>query len=365
MIAETKPDVVVATGPDGTHCEHIVGGLRGGCEVISEKPMVIDCAQARQVFAAERASGHKVTVAFNMRYLPTHKRLKRLIQSGKLGRITNVEFIYNLHTWHGSSYFYRWNRDRAQSGGLSLSKSTHHFDMVNWLLDDRPEEVFAYGALNYYGPNGALRPRDAQGQPLNPVEEKKRCPIFQKHYAGKCAPDDNDIRTGWDRFNLPQTAQYPADQRRYIYDKEINIEDTYSVVVRYQRGTSLCYSINFCTPWEGYHLNLNGTAGRAELTHFWDTDPQPGPEPSQFITYHPLFGGKEVIEIPPVAGGHGGADLVIRRDLIDGPCDESRELRLVAGSEEGALSVAVGEGVWRSVRDKKPISIPKLLDGSL
>nr|WGE05256.1 Gfo/Idh/MocA family oxidoreductase [Bacillus subtilis] len=35
--------------------------------------------------------------------------------------------------------------------GLSVHKSTHHFDLVNWWLGQNPEEVFAYGALNYYG----------------------------------------------------------------------------------------------------------------------------------------------------------------------------------------------------------------------
>jgi predicted dehydrogenase len=367
MIAGTRPDVVLVAGPDYTHCDHIVGALNAGCEVIVEKPMVISSAQIRKVQAAEKRSGHAVKVAFNYRYTPTHKRLKRMILEGMLGRILNVEFTYNLDTWHGSSYFYRWNRERAKSGGLSIHKCCHHFDLINWLLGDVPEEVFAFGRLNYYGANGLLRPRDGQGRPLSPADEKRQCPVFAKHYAGKADPEKNDLSTGWDTYTLPYAKQYPADQWRYIYDQAIDIEDTYSAVVRYRGGASLSYSCNFCTPWEGYILGINGSKGRVEIAQHSNPDPTGRTAPAEeksFITFLPLFGGREQIEIPAVAGGHGGADFVIQRDLFDRVCDESRELKLVAGSADGANSVAFGEAVWRSIQERRPISIPELLAGT-
>ncbi len=370
MLEDAKPDVVIAVGPDGTHCEHTVAGLEAGCDVIVEKPMVINCEQVRRVWAAEKKTGRSVKVAFNYRYTPTTKRLKRMILDGQLGRIINVEFIYNLDTWHGSSYFYRWNRNRdgKLSAGLNIHKCCHHFDLINWLLGDAPAEVFAFGGLNYYGPNGALRPRDKQGQPLSPAEEKRQCRIFQKYYAEKCSPESNEIYTGWDKFELPFDVQYPPNKPRYIYDDEIKIEDTYNAVVRYQGGPTMSYACNFCTPWEGYRLGINGTGGRVEIEHRTDPDPtgqtNPAPE-TGLITYYPLFGGKQLIEIPPVAGGHGGADFVIQNDLIVGPSKESKELLLVAGSQAGAHAVAIGEAVVRSIKDKRSIDIVALLDGNL
>lgn len=360
MIAETQPDTVLVASPDYTHCDYMVAALDAGCDVIAEKPMVISSEQIRKVQAAEKRSGHAVKVAFNYRYTPTHKRLKRMLLEGKLGKITNVEFTYNLDTWHGSSYFYRWNRERAKSGGLSIHKCCHHFDLINWWLGDVPEEVFAFGKLNYYGANGALRPRDEAGNLFNPADEKRHCPIFAKHYAGKTDPEKNDMKTGWDTYTLPYDKQYPTDQWRYFYDQAIDIEDTYSAVVRYRGGASMSYSCNFCTPWEGYTLGINGTQGRIEIAHHSNPDPtgQTAPvEDRSFITFFPLFGGKEVIEIPAVAGGHGGADHVIQRDLFDHVSDESRELKLVAGTADGANSVAIGEAVWRSIKERRSIII--------
>lgn len=366
MFVETEPDVLIAVGPDVTHCDYIVAGLEHGCDVITEKPMVINCEQIRRVREAEQHTGKAVRVAFNYRYTPTHKLLKRMILDGKLGRITNVEFVYNLDTKHGSSYFYRWNRDRSKSGGLNIHKCCHHFDLINWWLGDSPAEVFAFGRLNYYGPNGALRPRDAQGRPLSPVEEKRQCPIFQKHYADRLSSEDNAINPGWSSYELPYNVQYPPDQWRYIYDDVIRIEDTYSAVVRYRGGASLSYSCNFCTPWEGYVLGINGTKGRVEITHHSNPDPTgitAPAEDSSFITFFPLMGGKERIEVPTVAGGHGGADFVIQRDLLEGVCEESKQLHLVAGTREGADAVAIGEAVWRSIVEKRAINIDQLLAG--
>ena len=365
MLKETRPDVLIVVGPDGTHCEHIVAGLEAGCEVIAEKPMVINAEQIRRVQAAEKKSGRAVRVAHNYRYVPRHKQLKRMILSGQLGRIINIEFTYNLDTFHGARYFYRWNSNREMAGALSISKGCHHFDLINWLLDDAPAEVFAFGGLNYYGANGALRPRDAHGQPLSPGDEKRNCPIFQKHYAGKFSPDSNEISTGWDDFKLPYDVQYPTEKRRYIYD-ETKVEDTYNAVVRYQRGTTMSYSCNCCTPWSGYILGINGTAGRIEITPHANPDPTGKTAPAaeiDLITFYPLFGGKQLIEVPPVSGGHGGADFVIRDDLILGTSAESKELQLVAGSQAGAYAIAIGEAMWRSIQEHRSISIPSLLTG--
>ncbi len=365
MLATTQPDVLIVAGPDFTHCDQIVTGLEAGCDVIVEKPMVINCQQVQRVQEAERVSGRRVRVAHNYRYAPVHKRLKRMIMGGELGRIVNVEFTYNLDTWHGSSYFYRWNRLREMSGGLSVHKCCHHFDLVNWWLDDIPDEVFAFGGLNYYGPHGTLCPRDASGRRLPPAEEKRQCPVFDTHYAGKVDPESNWISTNWDEFGLPYEVQYPSEKRRYIYDDEIQIEDTYSAVIRYRRGATVAYSCNFCTPWEGYLLAMNGTKGRVEIVHRSDPNPTGKSNPAGndgLITFYPLFGGKQLIEIPGVAGGHGGADFAIQHDLLGGMSEESRDLELVAGSRAGGYSIAVGEGCWRSIDERRPIKIAELLE---
>lgn len=362
MISETRPDVLLVAGPDYTHCDHIVAGLNHGLKVVCEKPAVTNCEEMKRVLAAEAVSAGRLIVAHNYRYADTSRRIKELLRSGCVGRVTNVELVYNLDTFHGASYFHRWNRQREKSGGLSVHKSVHHLDLINWMLETTPETVFAFGALNYYGPVGAHRPRGGDGAVLDHIQTREGCPYFKQHYASKGQPASQALTSTWDPLQLPYDGQYPQD--RYIYDEEINIEDTYSVVVKYRNGASLSYSCNFSTPWEGYVLAINGTEGRLEASHHSNPDPTgltPTPPEQDRIVVMPLFGGRQEHVVPLSVGGHGGADPLIRRDLFVTPSEESLRLGLPSDSYAGAVAIAAGEAIWRSAKEGRPYTVAELL----
>ena len=363
MVEQTKPDYVVATGSDFTHAEYIIKGLEHDVDVISEKPMVINCAQAGAVIDAERKSKASVRVMFNYRYMQSSMAIRQIIQRGDLGRVTNIDFSYNMDTCHGASYFTRWNRDRDRSGGLTIHKCCHHFDMANWWIDDEPQRVFAFGALNYYGADSPYNPSKIDGKQYDVDEQKKRCSYNQRWHAGHLAPPVDDHLFIHNRFmSLPRDDRYNVSKGMYIYDADIKIEDTYSAVVRYQGGASMSYSCNFSTPWEGYTLAINGTKGRLETIHY--TQPQRCPFPAderQTITYYPLFGQREIHEVHHTGGGHGGADPMLKYDLFVEQTPESKQLNMIAGTRAGAMAVALGEAVWRSIAESRPIDIADLL----
>ena len=332
MIAETKPDYVVVAGPDFNHAEYIIKALEHNIDVISEKPVVANCDQANAVFKAEKASKASVRVTHNFRFTPMHIALKRLIKSGEIGQITNVEMTYNLDSYHGSSYFRRWNRDRKMSGGLTITKECHHFDLLNWLIDDIPEQVFAFGALNYYGSKGFHKPEPTNGKKLSVSQQKAMCPYHKRwHSPGKELPKDDHLISYNKLFSIPKDVQYPPDKELYIYDDDIEIEDTYSVVIRYDKGASVAYSANFSAPWEGYILGINGSRGRIEVKHY--TAPSRCNfhiDKEQKIFIYPLFGEGYTIDIKNIEGGHGGADPYLKHEMFVGTTAESKELSLAA-----------------------------------
>ena len=69
-----------------------------------------------------------------------------MLKSGIVGEITSVHFEWLLDTRHGADYFRRWHREKRNSGGLLVHKSTHHFDLMNFWLASYPERVYAEGA---------------------------------------------------------------------------------------------------------------------------------------------------------------------------------------------------------------------------
>lgn len=375
MVNETAPEVVLVTSPDATHADYATAALARDLDVITEKPMAASCAQVQAILQAERRSRGSVRVAHNLRYTPRTRQLKRMMLDGLVGRVTSVDLTWSVDTFHGSSYFHRWNRRRAWSGGLSIHKACHHFDMVTWLLDDTPEQVFAYGALNFYGPASPHNPANRDGTDVpagaddaagagagsSRRDQRQQCPYHLRWLADDELPDDDHLKPRTGLYGLPYDVQYPPGEPNWIYDPEIDIEDTYSAVVRYRRGASLSYSVTFSGAWEGYRLAINGTHGRIEACSVDFRDGRGETAESAEILYYPMFGPRQRHDITTGKGSHGGADPLIRRDLLLGPSPESRDLRIMADSRQGALAVAMGEAVWRSVADNRPYGIDELL----
>jgi predicted dehydrogenase len=352
MISEVDPDVVLVATPDSSHAEYAVAALDRGVDVVTEKPMSATCEQVRAMLAAEQASAASLRVAHNSRYAPRHRQIKQMMLDGLIGRVTSVDLVRSVDEVHGSSYFRRWNRRRALSGGLCVHKSCHHLDLVNWLVDDEPEQVFAYGALNYYGPDSANNPARHGG--ADPYE------VRLAQLGGRAASGESvDVPSQW--RDLPYEVQYPPGRPLTIYDQEIDIEDTYAAVVRYRRGASLSYSITYSGPWEGYRMGINGTLGRIEAQSVTFRGRGETPESGQ-IVYYPMFGEAQRHDVRSAAGGHGGADPLLRRDLFVGESEESRRLSIAADGRQGAYAVAEGEAMWRSIADNRPYTIAELLD---
>jgi len=362
LIQTSKATHLVVTSPDHTHVEYAKAALEHGLDAICEKPVVTDCRQGERLLQAQSQSAGEVIVAHNYRYMPLHTRIKQVLRTGIIGRVTQVNMDYLLDTYHGASYFYRWNRLRECSGGLSVHKSSHHFDLLNWWLEATPTDVFAFGARNYYGPGSPHRPAGD----LSVSAQKKACPYYQKWFSqSEAALQDDHLPPAWqkDGISLSYPMQYPRPL--YIYDEEINVEDTYSAVIRYNTGASACYSVVFSSVWEGYTLGISGTHGRLEVRYCTAPNRSSLPVSKEVeLRVCPLFGAPvtEIVEVK--SGGHGGADAILREDLFGEPSPLSRELDRVPSLRDGLLAVAVGEAVWRSTVQNRVIPISELFPPS-
>ncbi|HEY8788277.1 MAG TPA: Gfo/Idh/MocA family oxidoreductase [Actinopolymorphaceae bacterium] len=357
MIADHRPDAVVVASPDATHAGYVVAALRHDLDVIVEKPLAAFAEQAQEILLAERASAGTVTVGHNVRYSTSLRRMRNLVAGGAIGRVVAVDLLWGVDTYHGASYFRRWNRERGNSGGLSVHKAVHHLDMVNWLIGAVPAEVYSAGARNFYGPQSPHRPRGPGGEQL-PIDAERRLSPYHQRWQGDALPAAPDHFAGpWQAMGYP--VQYPEGSDRYVFDDAIDIEDTYSTVVRFASGASMSYSLCFSFPWEGFRLGISGTHGRIEsdqITFRGSDSPS-----TEVVKVLPLFGAPERIEVETQGGGHGGTDRRIRRDLLLGTSESSRRDGLDASSLQGAIAVATGEAMWRSQLEHRPISIADLL----
>ncbi len=367
MIEEQKPDTVIVTSMDRTHHKYICRAMELGCDVITEKPMTVDAEKCQQIIDVRKATGKQVTVTFNYRYSPRNTKIKELIKSGAIGDVTSVHFEWVLDTKHGADYFRRWHRDKLNSGGLLVHKSTHHFDLVNWWLDSEPETVFAMGRLAFYGRENA--------------EKRGIKKFYSRAFDSEIAKEDPfaiDLAGSENLKGLYLDAEsedgYQRDQSVFGYN--INIEDNMSVLVRYKNKAQMTYSLNAHSPWEGYRVMFNGTKGRLEfnikensyvsggnddinLTLNREHDkPVENTTPEIILQHH--WCKPVEITYEQAAGGHGGGDVRLLRDLFYGVEDNS--LRHAAGIEDGAMSILTGIAANKSIATGLPVEIKNLVE---
>jgi|CXWL01.1.fsa_nt_gi predicted dehydrogenase len=343
MVAKTKPELLMVTTMDSTHHEFITRALARGIDVITEKPMVTEAKQAQAILDAEKRYNRKITVAFNYRYSPKHQKIKEILQSGEIGKITSVDFSWYLNTSHGADYFRRWHRLKSGGGSLWVHKATHHFDLVNWWLGTDPIEVAAYGELNVYGKSGPYRHTNCRTCP-----HKAKCPFFwdltkdarlMKLYA-ECEDVDGYMRDGC------------------VFKEDIDIYDTMSAAVKYSNGVSMSYSLNASMPLEGYRIAFNGTQGRLEVRDY-EGQPWQEPQQSEIFLIKSFPRSRERIDMPNVRGGHAGGDDRIR-DVIFKNASVPEYLKL-PGSRAGAMSCLTGIAARTSIEQKRPVKINELI----
>ncbi|TJY44116.1 Gfo/Idh/MocA family oxidoreductase [Cohnella pontilimi] len=342
MLEAVKPEVVIVASIDSTHHAYIIRALEAGCDVITEKPMTIDAEKCRAILDAERKTGKKVVVTFNMRFVPYVAQIKRLLDENVIGDILSIQLDWSLDQSHGADYFRRWHRKLDNSGGLLVHKSTHHFDMVNWWLNDEPEEVFAFGARKFYGPT-----RDERGIRCLNCRYQASCEFYF----------DITANAFTDTYYLQAEHHDGYMRDGCVFSEDIDIYDTMSVNVRYSGGALFTYSLAAYSPYEGWKAVLIGTEGRLEAEEYF-SGVHSG-ETVQEIRLYDGKGGLQTIPVNSAEGDHGGSDEKLRRAIFAG--DDSDSLGQQAGSWAGAMSLLIGAAANLSIDTKKPVTIKELL----
>ena len=128
----------------GLHAEIALACIDAGVNVIIEKPMAMNMADADEIIRRSEAKHVKVAACHQNRFNVAVQELRHALEAGRFGKLS-----------HGSIHV-RWNRDHsyydqaswrgtwAQDGGCLMNQCIHGIDLLRWMLGDEVEEV--YGA---------------------------------------------------------------------------------------------------------------------------------------------------------------------------------------------------------------------------
>ena len=138
----TKLDYVSICSPNYLHMPHIAAGLRLGCDVICEKPLVPTPAMLDELKQIEQETGRRVFNILQLRHHQAIKNLKAKVQSDKRSGKYQVELTYI--TSRGRWYMESWKGDPRKSFGVATNIGVHFFDMLHFIFGNLQKSVLHY-----------------------------------------------------------------------------------------------------------------------------------------------------------------------------------------------------------------------------
>jgi len=139
-LASEEADVVDICLPTDLNFEHVRIAARAGKHIMLEKPIALDVATADAMIRETRKKKLVFMVGHVLRFWPEYVTIKKLIDSGKLGRVVTAEAVRLCE----SPVWSPWFLEGKKSGGGILNLGIHDIDFLNWVFG-KPRTVLAAG----------------------------------------------------------------------------------------------------------------------------------------------------------------------------------------------------------------------------
>jgi len=310
MLARNDIDAVAVLSPDSFHAEHAVAALRAGKHVFLEKPLATSVEDCDLILRAWRASGKRLMVGFNMRYMDMYRKMKEIVDSREIGEVRAV-WVRHFVGMGSDFYFHDWHACKSNTTSLLLQKGSHDIDMIHWITNSFTKRVAAFGSLDFFG-----------GKRPNYLT----CP--------ECPDKDTCNESSFG----PRVS--------CVFRREVDAEDNCVTIMELENGIKATYNeCHFTADGERNYVFI-GTEGQMENSEL---------TMSVWVKHRRHAGAlqqdADVVYDMRINKNddhtHGGADPLICEDFIDMVlCDATP----VASPIAGRMSVAAGVAAAQSLR---------------
>lgn len=155
MIEKADIDALYVCLPATLHADAVTKALKKGLHVFCEKPMGLNAVDARMMVDQAIQSNRILMPGYNLRHVDNFVRAKRLIETGKLGKIIHVNALFlnpgPYISWDPKSDWYL----ESKSGGALYDIGSHIVDLLFFLFPHHIKDLDAY-AVKGYSPYEAI-----------------------------------------------------------------------------------------------------------------------------------------------------------------------------------------------------------------
>jgi len=143
--------ILIAT-PHYSHTPITVAAFEAGLHVLCEKPIAVHKADAEEMLKVHAKHPELIFSAmFLMRAADVYSKVKKLLESGELGRIYRMN--WTITDWYRTQTYYNAGGWRAtwkgEGGGVLINQCPHQFDLLQWFFG-MPSKVRAFCSMGKY-----------------------------------------------------------------------------------------------------------------------------------------------------------------------------------------------------------------------
>jgi predicted dehydrogenase len=291
---------------DRMHVASTLAALDGGYQVLLEKPMAVTPEECVRLVLAAEERGRILQICHVLRYTQFLAKLHEIVQSGRLGRVINVDHRENVAYWHMAHSFVRGNwRSAGESSPMILAKCCHDMDILHWILGSPVRKLTSFGRLLYYCAENA--PEGAPARCTDGCPAQETCPFYAPAFYLSRGSDWPTSALGAD--TSPEgvlRALREGPYGRCVFRCDNDVVDNQVINMELESDATITFTMQGHSHNNVRTVRYDGT--RATLLASEATD--------EIAIHDHLTGSVETFHPGRVDGGHGGGDGGIMRDFV-------------------------------------------------
>ena len=364
LLAKGKvADMAIIATQDNMHYDPTMRAIDLGYDILLEKPIAPTLDECIEIAKAADDKGVIFSLCYVLRYTQFYRKIKEIIDSGKIGRLINIQHIENIGFWHYVHAFVRGHwRNSEESCPMILAKCCHDMDILNYLVGANPAKVSSFGDLTYFKEENA--PAGSTDRCTDNCELRDGCPYSA---ARLYLREENPENVGWPadvvtpdktlegRIKALETGRYG----KCAWRSDNNVADNQVCVMNYENGVNVSFTasafsrhISRETKVMGSHGEIVGHLGEdgaiIDLSEF---------KQFNFAGAVGAQAAKERVMSIRVEDmhGHGGGDMVLMKDFVDLVRD--RDPALISAAKNTIMSHVLAFAAEKSRLENRVVNI--------
>lgn len=221
LAKEKFADIAIITTQDKMHFAPAILALERGYDVLLEKPMAVTIEDCKKLVEISEKTKKILQIGHVLRYTEFFTKIKKLISSGKIGKIANISLRENVSSFHYAHSYIRGHwRNRDETSPMILAKSCHDLDILYWFVGTKVKKISSFGSQTFFG-----KSNQPEGAPNRCIEG---CPISDSclYYAPRIYIDIEPLLQasskgghGFEKFMSKIILRYPKLKQINIFKK--------------------------------------------------------------------------------------------------------------------------------------------------